>query len=89
VSTLWELEDHSTNRLMTNFYANLKTESKAQALRDAQIELLRAGFSPYFWASFELVGDPDNLLFGGLNPPSSSHVARGQAMLQETGRQPL
>lgn len=41
VSTLWELEDHSTTRLMTNFYANLKTESKAQALRDAQIELLR------------------------------------------------
>ena len=89
VSTLWELEDHSTTRLMTNFYANLKTESKAQALRDAQIELLRAGFSPYFWASFELVGDPDNLLFGGLNPPSSSHVAQGQIMLQETGRRPL
>ena len=89
VSTLWELEDHSTTRLMTNFYANLKTESKAQALRDAQIELLRAGFSPYFWASFELVGDPDNLLFGGLNPPSSSHVAQGQVMLQETGRRPL
>jgi CHAT domain-containing protein len=77
VSTLWELEDHSTTRLMTNFYANLKTESKAQALRDAQIELLRAGFSPYFWASFELVGDPDNLLFGGLNPPSQSHPRCG------------
>jgi CHAT domain-containing protein len=89
VSTLWELEDHSTTRLMTNFYANLKTESKAQALRGAQLELLRAGFSPYFWASFELVGDPDNLVFGGLNPPSSSHVTHGQVMLQETGRRPL
>jgi CHAT domain-containing protein len=88
VSTLWELEDHSTTRLMTSFYGNLKTESKAQALRDAQIELLRAGFSPYFWASFELVGDPDNLLFGGLNPHSSSHVAQGQVMLQATGRRP-
>jgi hypothetical protein len=74
---------------MTNFYGNLKTESKAQALRDAQIELLRAGFSPYFWASFELVGDPDNLLFGGLNPHSSSHVAQGQVMPQATGRRPL
>jgi CHAT domain-containing protein len=89
VSTLWELEDHSTTRLMTNFYANLKTESKAHALRDAQIELLRAGFGPYFWASFELVGDPGNLLFGRVNPPSSSHVAQGQVMLQETGRRPL
>jgi hypothetical protein len=74
---------------MTNFYANLKTASKAQALRNAQIELLRAGFSPYFWASFELVGDPDSLLFGELNPPSSSHVAQGQIMLHETGRRPL
>ena len=89
VSTLWELEDHSTARLMTNFYANLKTESKAQALRDAQIELLRAGFGPYFWASFELVGEPDSLLFGGSNPPSTSHVARGQAIVQESGRRPL
>jgi hypothetical protein len=74
---------------MRNFYGNLKTESKAQALRDAQMELLRAGFGPYFWASFELVGDPDNLLFGRVNPPSSSHVAQGQVMLQETGRRPL
>ena len=89
VSTLWELEDHSTTRLMTNFYANLKTESKAQALRDAQIELLRAGFSPYFWASFELVGDPDNLVFENSNTPSSSHVAQGQGILQQTGRRPL
>ena len=89
VSTLWELEDHSTTRLMTNFYANLKTESKAQALRDAQLELLRAGFGPYYWASFELVGDPDNLVFAGSNPPSSSHVAQGQVMLQQTGRRPL
>jgi CHAT domain-containing protein len=88
VSTLWELEDHSTTRLMTNFYANLKTESKAQALRDAQIELLREGFSPYYWASFELVGEPDNLLFGGSNPPLSLHIAQRQNVLQMTGRRP-
>ncbi|HET9099271.1 MAG TPA: CHAT domain-containing tetratricopeptide repeat protein, partial [Acidobacteriaceae bacterium] len=86
VSTLWELEDHSTTRLMTYFYANLKAEGKAQALRDAQIELLKEGFSPYYWASFELVGEPDNLLFGRSNPPLSLHVAQRQNVLQATGR---
>jgi len=88
VSTLWALEDHATTRFMAYFYANLKTESKAQALRDAQIELLRKGFSPYYWASFELVGEPDNLLFGGSNPPSTFHVAQKQNMLQSTGGRP-
>lgn len=58
VSTLWELEDHATEQLMAAFYRNLsKGESKGDALRDAQRELLRAGYSPYYWASFELVGN--------------------------------
>jgi len=49
----------------------------------------QAGFSPYFWASFELVGDPDNLVFEGSNTPSSPHVAQGLGILQQTGRRPL
>jgi CHAT domain-containing protein len=58
VSTLWELEDHATEQLMTAFYSNIsKGESKGDALRDAQRELLRKGYSPYYWASFELVGN--------------------------------
>ena len=63
VSTLWELEDHSTEHLMAEFYARLgKGESKGEALRGAQRELIREGVKPYYWASFELVGDPNGTI---------------------------
>jgi CHAT domain-containing protein len=63
VSTLWELEDHATEQLMEAFYANLsKGESKGDALRDAQRALLKEGYSPFYWASFELVGDPNGTI---------------------------
>lgn len=60
VSTLWELEDHSTSRLMTEFYRHIAMhETEAQALRDAQLGLIKENDPPYFWASFQLVGNPD------------------------------
>jgi CHAT domain-containing protein len=63
VSTLWELEDHTTEHLMAEFYAHLgKGESKGAALRDAQRELIKEGVKPYYWASFELVGDPNGTI---------------------------
>ncbi|MDR5728550.1 MAG: CHAT domain-containing tetratricopeptide repeat protein [Terriglobia bacterium] len=63
VSTLWELEDHTTEHLMAGFYARLgKGESKGEALRDAQRELIKEGVKPYYWASFELVGDPNGTI---------------------------
>jgi CHAT domain-containing protein len=63
VSTLWELEDHSTSLLMTEFYSHLaRHEPEAQALRDAQLGLLQRGTPPYFWATFQLVGNPDSSL---------------------------
>jgi len=63
VSTLWELEDHSTAHLMNDFYQHLaRREPKASALRQAQLDLMQEGFSPYYWASFELVGDPSGLI---------------------------
>ena len=38
VSTLWELEDHSTSRMMTDFYHHVAMhEPEAKALRDAQL----------------------------------------------------
>jgi hypothetical protein len=49
---------------MINFYSNLKDDSKAEALRKAQLALLKEGFGPFYWAGFEMVGDPDGRLFG-------------------------
>ena len=60
VSTLWELEDHSTERLMTDFYSQLAGHKrKVDALRSAQMDLLYDGLPPYYWASFQIVGDPN------------------------------
>ena len=65
VSTLWELQDHSTAELMANFYAHLgRHEGKAEALRQAQLAMLNSGAPPYYWAGFELDGDPNSTLFG-------------------------
>jgi CHAT domain-containing protein len=60
VSTLWELEDHSTEHLMANFYLQLAAHKrKVDALRSAQVELLDEGLPPYAWASVQIVGDPN------------------------------
>lgn len=63
VSTLWELADQPTSRLMTNFYGGLSQHSrKVDALRAAQLELLHKNLPPYYWASFQLVGDANGNL---------------------------
>jgi CHAT domain-containing protein len=63
VSTLWELEDQSTAQLMTEFYTRLaQHQNIGQALREAQLQFLQAGLAPYYWASFEIVGDPDGTI---------------------------
>ena len=65
VSALWSLEDQATKRLMVNFYGNLAHgEGKAEALRGAQLEMLREGSRPYYWASLELIGEPSRTITG-------------------------
>jgi CHAT domain-containing protein len=77
VSTLWEMEDHSTAQLMIDFYQHLSLrEPKAEALRDAQLQLLKSGDPPYFWAGFELAGEPNATLFA--DPKSISSFRSGQ-----------
>ena len=41
VGSLWSVEDSSTAALMASFYKNLKTMSKVEALRQAQLQLIR------------------------------------------------
>ena len=63
VSTLWELADQPTSKLMRTFYTGLAAHHrKVDALRSAQLELLNEGLPPYFWASFQLVGDANGTL---------------------------
>lgn len=60
MATLWNVKDQSTQLLMEHFYQNLQAGmSKAEALRQAQIALIRSEdyASPYYWAAFVLSGD--------------------------------
>ncbi|MEO1373892.1 MAG: CHAT domain-containing protein [Cyanobacteria bacterium J06635_10] len=61
VATLWSVQDKSTTDLITEFY-RLLTQSKttkAQALRQAQLSLLKNPQyqHPYYWSPFVLVGN--------------------------------
>jgi CHAT domain-containing protein/Tfp pilus assembly protein PilF len=66
LATLWAVSDRSTPLLMKRFYGQLKAgRSRDEALRAAQIDLIRAGSSrgsvdlahPFRWAGFQLSGD--------------------------------
>ncbi len=60
LASLWSLSDPSTAELMGRFYGYLKAgESKAEALRHAQIDFLQASSlsHPFHWAGFQLLGD--------------------------------
>jgi CHAT domain-containing protein len=41
MASLWKVDDASTAHLMSNFYRNLKTMTKVEALRQAQLALIR------------------------------------------------
>ena len=61
VATLWSVQDDSTAEFMTQFYRALKNSaiSKAEALRQAQLSLLRSSQyqHPFYWSAFILVGN--------------------------------
>jgi len=68
LASLWSVNDRSTAELMAQFYQKLQTSTnasnqvnKAEALRQAQITMLKGQFgerfqNPHFWAPFILVG---------------------------------
>jgi CHAT domain-containing protein len=64
IATLWGANDDATSQLMGYFYRNLVNDenaSKAQALRQAQLKVLKTPEleyqHPYYWAPFVLVGN--------------------------------
>jgi len=63
VSTLWRVSDKSTASIMQDFYEKLSDgETKSKALHLAKRKYIAthslSEVSPYYWASFILVGDP-------------------------------
>jgi CHAT domain-containing protein len=57
VTTLWEINDQATSLLMLDFYKNLMTRNKSEALRISQINLMKKYPHPFYWSPFILSGD--------------------------------
>lgn len=56
-ASLWNVDDEKSADLMIRFYTHLQSgKSKAEALRQAQLEMIQKSGAPYFWAPFVLVG---------------------------------
>ena len=61
VATLWRINDDSTSELMKHFYQHLDRSGKAEALRQAQLELWQTADKdwrvPAFWSAYVIIGD--------------------------------
>jgi CHAT domain-containing protein len=60
IATLWNVSDQATAQLMTDFYHHwLQPQTKAQALRQAQLNQLRSQrhHHPYYWSGVVLIGN--------------------------------
>jgi CHAT domain-containing protein len=58
ITTLWKVNDRASYELMEGFYSNLRTMKKSQALRQAQLKTMQEFPHPFFWAAYELTGEP-------------------------------
>ncbi|MFK0731038.1 MAG: CHAT domain-containing protein, partial [Gloeotrichia echinulata HAB0833] len=58
MASLWPVEDTATQRLMTDFYQNLKQGmSKGEALRQAKLKQIER--HPFYWSPFVIIGDAE------------------------------
>ncbi|HEX8683740.1 MAG TPA: CHAT domain-containing tetratricopeptide repeat protein [Ardenticatenaceae bacterium] len=58
VASLWSVEDAATAELMSHFYRALQRGRRVpQALREAQLAMIRAGHCAYQWAPFVALGE--------------------------------
>jgi CHAT domain-containing protein len=59
LASLWKVNDEATGILMTEFYKNLETMDKVDALKMAQIKLSNNPLyvHPFYWGGFVLYGD--------------------------------
>jgi len=85
VASLWNVEDSSTAQLMASFYKNIKTMTKVEALRQAQLQLIRGNINSDLLARKDMGGagklgetpaakaSPDSISNSPLAPVSTSH----------------
>lgn len=59
IATLWPVDDAAAAQFVTRFYQELSNSqrSKTEALRQAQLALLKQRKHPFYWAPFILVGN--------------------------------
>jgi CHAT domain-containing protein/tetratricopeptide (TPR) repeat protein len=57
LSSLWRVDDVATAVLIKHFYRNLEGRSRADALRQAQLEIRKHYAHPAYWAGIFLSGD--------------------------------
>jgi CHAT domain-containing protein/Tfp pilus assembly protein PilF len=62
ISTLWNINDKTTQEIMYSFYTNLKNgQTKSKALHESKLAYLSSNegsmASPFYWSSFVLIGD--------------------------------
>lgn len=58
VTTLWKVNDRASYELMKEFYQHLKAGKKSEALRQAQLKTMQEFPEPFYWAAYQLTGEP-------------------------------
>jgi CHAT domain-containing protein len=58
VTTLWKVNDRSSYELMREFYTQLKSAKKSEALRRAQLKTMKEFPEPFYRAAYQLTGEP-------------------------------
>jgi CHAT domain-containing protein len=58
IATLWKVNDRASYELMGDFYSYLRTMKKSEALRQAQLKTMTEFPQPFYWAAYELTGEP-------------------------------
>lgn len=59
VMSLWSIPSRETTELMTWFYRGMaEGQSKAEALRQAKLNMMKKHNNPFYWGAFVLTGNP-------------------------------
>ena len=60
VMSLWSVPSAETTELMTDFYTLMSTgKPKAEALRQAKLNMMKKKQNPFYWGAFVMTGKPE------------------------------